>query len=369
MKEKIMILFGGKSVEHDISIITALQVAKSLPEQFEYLPIYIDKEGVWWKADNLLDIKTYKNFDRYAKNKKQVTMVLGDNVLLEKKNFKFVKSTKIDSVLNCCHGNIGEDGSVQGLFKSCDIPQTCSYLTSASVCMDKAFMKDILKANNIKSPNYLYVKKCEYDQKTIQEQIVAKIGLPVIVKPSNLGSSIGISVCHNENEIAESMELAFEFDEKVLVEKLVENLSEFNCACFKYRDQYFTSQVNVVKDKSEIFSFEDKYLKTNSKNTEANKRLSEKIQKLTEQVFKLFDCRGVVRVDFLYDGKTLFVNEINSIPGSLGLYLFKNVPAKELLRCIIEESKNDFEKQNKLVKSFDSKALEIFNSVSSTAKK
>lgn len=364
-----MILFGGKSVEHDISIITALQVAKSLPEQYDYLPVYIDKNGTWWKADNLLDIKIYSNFEKLAKNKKQVTLILGDNILLEKRNFKFVKSEKIETVLNCCHGNIGEDGSVQGIFKVCGIAQTSSYLASSSLCMDKAFMKDVLKANNIKSPNYLYVKKCEYEQKSIQEQILAKIGLPIIVKPANLGSSIGISVCHNENEISDAMELAFEFDEKVLVEKLVENLSEFNCACFKYRGQYFSSQVNVVEDKSEIFSFEDKYLKVSAKNKEANKRLSEKIQKLTEQVFKLFDCRGVVRVDFLYDGKTLYVNEINSIPGSLGLYLFKNVPAKELLRCIIEESKNDFDNEVKLVKTFDSRALEIFNSVSSTGKK
>jgi len=372
MKERILVLFGGKSVEHDISIITALQAMRNLPEKFDFMPVYMDKKGLWWTAENLGDIHIYSNFEKLAKKKKQVSLILGENQILIKKGNKFVKGGQISGVLNCCHGNIGEDGSVQGLFKVCDVPQTCSELTSMALCMDKAFMKDIFKANGINSPHYVTFKELDYkgNKAKLVKQIGSKVSYPLVVKPSNLGSSIGISVCKTEGELDNALMLAFEFDKKVVIERLVENLKEFNCACFCYKGNFYPSKVNEVTNKSEIYTFEDKYLSENAKNQEADKKLSKKIQTLTEKVYKLFDCKGVVRVDFLFNEKAneLYVNEINSIPGSLAFYLYKDIAFKDILTSMIEESKF-LHASNNTIKSFDSDALKIFDSVAKTYKK
>lgn len=373
MKEKIAVLFGGVSVEHDISIITAVQTMKFLPAEYSYVPIYIDKEGAWWTADNLSDVKIYQNFKKQAKGKKRVSLVMGESELLVRKNGKYVQFCRIATVLNCCHGRLGEDGCVQGAFECCDVAQTCCGLTSSAICMDKVFMKDIFKANGIPSPSYVSLHKCEYEQnrQSKLKDVEKSLSFPVIVKPANLGSSIGISICENSEDLEDAISLGFSFDEKILVEEAVQNLREFNCACFSFREDLVTSTVNEVKNKTNIFTFEDKYLSEHSKNKEVDKALSKKVSKLTEKVYKLFDCKGIVRIDFLYDevSKVLYVNEINSIPGSLAFYLFKDVPFKELLRAIIEESFAQKDKQNRLVTTFDSDALKIFEEVKIEAKK
>ena len=152
---------------------------------------------------------------------------------------------------------------------------------------------------------------------------------------------------------------------------VVQNLREFNCACFSFRDELVTSSVNEVKNKTNIFTFEDKYLSEHSKNKEVDKTLSKKVAKLTEKVYQLFDCKGVVRVDFLYDEaeKVLYVNEINSIPGSLAFYLFKDIPFKELLRALIEESFSEKDKKRRLLTTFESDALKIFDEMKFESKK
>ena len=373
MKEKIAVLFGGVSVEHDISIITAVQTMKFLPNEYDFLPIYIDKEGKWWIAENLSDVHIYQNFHKQAKKKKQVSFVLGTDVLLVKKSDKFVHFCKISTVINCCHGHIGEDGCVQGLFDCCDIAQTSCDVTSSAICMDKVFMKNILQANEISTPKYYHLRRCEYEkmkQEKIRE-IEKRVGYPLIVKPANLGSSIGISICENSQNLSQALELAFEFDEKVIVEVLVQNLKEFNCACFSYRGSLVTSTVNEVKNKTNIFTFEDKYLASKSENKDAERNLARKIKTLTEKVYKIFDCKGVVRVDFLYDeeAKEIYVNEINSIPGSLSCYLFKDLPSKELLRALIEESFSVRDERRRLLKTFESDALKIFEEVKVEPKK
>ena len=373
MKERILVIFGGKSVEHDISIITAMQVLKQWPKSFDCLPVYIDREGLWWIADNLSEIKIYSSFKRLSKNRKQVTLILGEKVVAVKKGNKFVPQYEVETVLNCCHGNIGEDGSVQGVLKTCAIPTTSSGVTSSALCMDKVFMKDILKANDILSPKYVSFDRCTYLQtkEKILKNVANKIEFPLIVKPANLGSSIGISVCHKEGDLEKAVELALMFDDKILIEKLVENLREFNCACFLFKGHFFTSNVNEVRNKKEIYSFEDKYLSKKDGNREVDKTLSKKVQSLTERVYKLFDCKGIVRVDFLFDEKAeiLYVNEINTIPGSLAFYLFKDITFKDLLISMLEESKLDAEREKKLTVSFESNALKIFENVSESLKK
>lgn len=367
MKEKLLIIFGGKSVEHDISIITALQAMKNLPEKYDSIVVYIDRDGLWWTAENMEDISIYKNFSKLAKKKSQVSVLLGDRKILVKKGFKWVESAKFFAVLNCCHGNLGEDGSIQGVFKCCEVAQSSPQVTSSAICMDKAFMKDIFIANDIKTPKYVVLKNNDFDK----EDLKIKLEFPVIVKPANLGSSIGISVCKNQEELKDAIELAFEFDDKIIVEKMVENLREFNCACFMFRDNYFPSNVNEVTNKKDIYTFEDKYLTTSTKNQEVSKKLEKKVQELTEKVYKIFDCEGVVRVDFLFDEKQndLYVNEINAIPGSLAFYLYKDTKFEELLSVIINQSVENNNKRKNLIKNFESDALEIYRNSTHQMKK
>lgn len=371
MKEKVVVLFGGKSVEHDISIITAIQASKFLPKEFDYIFVYIDKIGKWWRADNLDDVKIYKNFKKYAKNRKNVTILLGENTLLTKKGRKFIESEKIFSVLNCCHGRIGEDGSVAGIFKASSTAQTSCGVVSASLCMDKAFMKDILKANNVNSPIYYYFHKSTYQNVKTCAYIKKKIGFPVIVKPANLGSSIGISVCKDENELSDAIEFAFSFDEKILVEKFIQNLSEFNCACVRVGSEIHLSSVSKVSLRKDIFTFEEKYLNKTQKIESGCGNLTKKIKNLTKQIYQLFDCDGVVRVDFLYDEKEkkLLVNEINTVPGSLAFYLFKDVPFQELIRGLISDSRRVLENERKFITTYDSDAIDVFEKVKFSCKK
>lgn len=363
MKEKILVCFGGKSVEHDISIITALQAIRNLPKEYEYRYCYIDRDGIFWTADNLDDIKIYKDFRRYGKNVRQASLLLGENVLLIKKGKKFVETDKIVAILNCCHGNIGEDGSLAGVAKACDIAQTSPNVTSAALCMDKAFMKDVCKARSIETPDYIVLKK--------GEKLGKNIKFPCVVKPCNLGSSIGITVCKTQKDLQDAIDLAFEFDTKILIEDMIENLKEFNCACFCYNQQLFVSDVNEVTNKGEIYSFDDKYLSSSAKLTQTNKTFAKKIKSITEKAYKVFDCSGIVRVDFLYDEKQeiLYVNEINTIPGSLAFYLYKDMPFIEILRAVIKEAMQTQKDEKSLIKSFDSDALQIFETAAASYKK
>lgn len=369
MKEKVLILYGGPSVEHDISIITALQAMKFLPKKFDFLPIYIDKSGIWWVADNLQETKIYQNFDQMAKKKRQVTLCFGENLLLQKSGNKFVPFCKALSVLNCCHGRMGEDGCLQGVCESCNLPYTSCDAKTSAVCMDKVFVKDILEQNGIETPKYVWFDG-KSEEKNIKKQ-VEKLGYPVVVKPANLGSSIGISVCEEEKGLDKAISLAQEFDSKVLIEKLVSPLREFNCACFLYKDNFFVSRVNEVKEKGEIYSFEDKYIQKSSQSKKVEKPIEKKVKGLTEKVYRLLGCKGVVRVDFLFDekNKKLFVNEINTIPGSLAFYLFENVRFAELVECLVDESLDERKRRQKKVTTFDSGALKIFEEVKFVAKK
>lgn len=361
MRKNVVVLYGGESVEHDISIITALQAMKNLPENFDYVAVYMDKKGIWWTADNLQDIKIYQHFDKLAKNKRQVTFLLGQNVLLQKKKNKFVFFRAIDCVLNCCHGRIGEDGAVAGILRACKVANTASDVLSSALCMDKIAMKQVLDGCGIPSADWTYCD--EYDE-------IKKIKYPCVVKPANLGSSIGISVCKNEKEFEDALTLAKMFDKRVLVERLIENLQEFNCACFVFQGKLFVSDVQLVKDKGEIYSFEDKYLSTERKIALAEKKIALKIKKLTEKIYKFFDCQGVVRVDFLYDEKAekLYVNEINSIPGSLAFYLYAGESFKELLYALICEAISNKETEEKRLHTFESDALKIFEEVGQSQK-
>lgn len=353
---KIAVIFGGKSVEHDISIITALQTMRNLASDIKPIPIYIDNKGLWWTGDQLKDVSW---FSGSKKGVKQVSVVFGEGCFALTKNLR--KKIFVDCAVLCCHGCNCEDGTLAGVMEMANIPYTACGVLSSAIGMDKEVSKIMLEANNIYTPEFGAVYKDRPDYK----KIIKELRFPVIVKPANLGSSVGISVCRNEKELKDALNLAFEFDKKALIERYLEGCREFNCACYSYKGKVVPSKVDEV-DKGEIFSFDEKYVESRDK-TKKNKllpTLRKDIQELAVRVYKKMDCFGVVRVDFLYDEAEdcLYVNEINTIPGSLSFYLF---PQKftELLDVWINEGVERNIKKEKYVYLFNSKALDTFKEV------
>ena len=361
--KNIAVIFGGKSVEHDISIITALQVMESLPKSYNLIPIYIKSDGKFVSGANLTDKNIYLNFDKCVKGEKEVLFFGGRQTIAFLKNGKIKEKTFVHCALLCNHGHGGEDGSLQGLLELCEIPYSSCSIVSSGICMDKAFTKIILESGDIHTPAYVHFDIREYAQnfEKIKNQIVEKIQFPCIVKPARLGSSVGIDICEDVAELEKKIENALQFDDKVLVEKFVENAREFCCAVLSSGDELFESKVSEVT-KGKIFTFEEKYIENNTlSKREISKDLENRIKKLAKRAYSLLECKGVVRVDFLYDEKddNLFVNEVNTIPGSLAFHLFDTSFA-DILNTLIVESINANEKKKKILYQFNSSAIESY---------
>ena len=366
MKANLVVIFGGKSVEHDISIITALTVLKNINlKDYNVLPVYISGNGLWYMADNLTDENIYQDFDKFAKNKVCVTVVMGKPYLAIKKSKKYSKFIQVNCAILCNHGVNGEDGTLQGVLELCSIPYTSCGVTSSGICMDKVFMKNVFISNKIPTPEYMSLKENDYlkDEKKNLGTISKRLKFPLIIKPANLGSSIGISVCNNIDELKNGIEIAFKFDKKILIEKVITSLKEYNCACLKVEDRLILSSIDEVESNDEIFSFDEKYLKVKTKGkNKIPASMKNRIHTLTSRVYELFDCEGIVRVDFLFDenNNILYVNEINSIPSSMALYLFKDYKPTELLECMILQAKFRLKDKLKRKYRFESQALNIF---------
>lgn len=357
--KKILVFFGGKSVEHDISVITALQVMKNI-SGYEFLPIYIKPNGEMVTADNLTDGNIYLNYEKLVKNQRRVLLPCGKGEVYILKKNKIKQIIKPYCALLCCHGHGGEDGSLQGLLEMCDIPYSSSSHLSSSLTMDKVFTKIVLEKNKVLTPAYVHFNRCEYahDRESILKNI-RKLSYPVIVKPATGGSSVGISICTDENMITSSINNALEFDDKILVEKFVGGAKEFSCAVIKNGDKLIASGIWKV-EKGDFFTFEEKYLERGGdKRKNIPKRLQNKITNLAKSCYKALECSGVVRVDFLMNDEGLFVGEVNSIPGSLAFNLFP-YPFSDLISTLVEEGRGKWAKRSQIKYTFSSSAIERF---------
>lgn len=358
MRENIAVIFGGKSVEHDISVITGLQTLSNLSTKYNVVPIYIEPNGQACIADNLSEPEIYLDFERKVVKKKSVAFVPGSNVLIV--DGKFKRHIKVNCAVLCTHGRNGEDGSLQGLLEMCQIPYTSPGVLSSAVCMDKVSTKLFMQARDIPTPNFMhfYAHEFERSQTDIIEQVEEKLGYPVIIKPANLGSSVGISICKNNFEMIFAINNALLFDDKVIVEEYIPRAEEYCCAAFRMGKELMVSDVVKVQ-KSDMFTFEDKYLTEKSANNEEiSPELIEEIKLLTLKTYSALECDGVVRVDFLR-GESLFVNEVNTIPGSLAFNLF-HFPFRELLDSLISEAIERSKAKARHVYEFSSDAFTQF---------
>ena len=384
MKIKVGVIFGGETVEHEVSIISALQAIKNLDEsKYEIIPIYISKDRTWYTGHILLDIETFKDFNNVKKYAKKVTLYKKENsYLLQCTTGLFRKDiTDIDVILPVVHGNNVEDGTLAGYLDTVGIPYVGSHVLGAALGQDKVAMKQIMASNDIPVVDYTWFFDNEYteDKDKILKNI-KKVGYPVVVKPATLGSSVGITYVKSEKDIEEALETAISYDTKVVVEKAVENLVEVNDSVLGSYEYQKVSPIEEVMGEDEILSYADKYLGNAKKTGSASKgmastsriiparisdKLTNEIQDCSKKVFRIMNFSGVCRIDYLIDSKTqkFYVNEPNTIPGSLSFYLWKEAGMKysDLLDEMIQIAIKEYKHKSKKVRSFDSNILEGFN--------
>ncbi|MGM0396589.1 MAG: D-alanine--D-alanine ligase family protein [Bacillota bacterium] len=357
--KKVGVLFGGRSVEHEVSVITAMQIIENMDkDKYDPVAIYINKEGQWLTGKSLLSFESFKNND--FKDAKRIMLSPNHNdgnlyVHPEEAGIfgkKIVET--VDIFFPAFHGTNGEDGSAQGILEFINKPYVGSGLLASSVGMDKIVMKDVYKANGIPVVDYIwfYRSQWENDKAGSIAEVESKLGYPVFVKPSNLGSSIGISKAKNKEMLEIALGIAASYDRKVIVEKAVEEPREINCAVMGYDKEVEVSDCEEPLGWNEILSFDDKYIRKDLKTSDSenkNRAIPANLEKgtrleiedLARKAFTVIDARGNARIDFLIDkvGK-VFVNEINTLPGSIAFYLWegRGYDFKALVNKMIEIS-------------------------------
>ncbi|MCL2540546.1 MAG: D-alanine--D-alanine ligase [Firmicutes bacterium] len=370
MRQNVAVFFGGKSCEHDVSVITGLQVCGNIDEiKFNCIPVYITREGRWLTGDKLTDKKSYTDFT--TGGTRGCYFEPGSSRLLTK-GMVMGSSIVIDAAVVCTHGGGGENGSLQGLLNLSGVPYTSCNVLGSGITMDKISMKSLFKSARIGSLPYHWFYSGEYeaDTESVLSQIETKLGYPVMVKPSNLGSSIGVSRCDNREELVQGIEVAARYDNRVLAEQALTDFSEINISCVGVEGQYELSSCEEIRGFKHILSFGDKYV-NKDKNIERivpaqiDSTAEAKIRKTAEKACRLCDCAGAVRVDFLInntDGK-IYINEINSIPGSLSYQLWKasGVSFGRLLDKLIEIAVLKHRAEQELNYSYESAALFNFS--------
>lgn len=311
--EKIGLIYGGKSFEHDVSIKSKNSVINNINKKYDVSEIYVDKDGNWYKDGKLLE-----NIIEYLK--------------------------ELDIVFPLIHGNIGEDGKLQGLLETFNIKYVGSNTISSALAMDKGFCKTILDKYNIKQVPYIIVNK-----KSKIKEIIEKFTFPVIIKPANGGSSIGISVANNTNELIKALSNAFKYDKKVIVEKFIK-ARELEVGIIN-NNGIITSSVGEIKSNG-FYDYEAKYIKNTEVIVDTNlkKEIILKIKETARNVFKILECNDFARCDFLYDETSdeLYFNEINTIPGFTEISMFPKLfihdgyTYTEILDILIKSAKKKF---------------------------
>lgn len=373
-KIQLGVMFGSRSCEHEVSIISAVQLMRAADRQtYDVIPIYISKKGEWFTGDPLFDIATYTPFDENRKGIRRVQLDLtaGSRALISREQGKglFAKEqqvivARLDCVIPVFHGLHGEDGTVQGLLELCNIPYASSGVGASAVGMDKVYMKLFFQGCGFPVLPGRWFLRADWEKnpEEVMNDIENNLPYPVFVKPASLGSSIGVTRANDRASLKEALELAFEFDRKTLVEKGLCEPLELNCSVLGYDGEAEASEIEMPISGGDLLTFMDKYGSNSTKGMASLKRvlpapiepeLKERIQKLSVDIFKAMDCKGVVRIDYMFDAPSqeLYITEINTIPGSLAFYLWEacGLPYTKLIDRMVEcamKAEQDKEENN-----------------------
>lgn len=381
MKKTIAVIFGGRSAEHDVSIITAhIPIIQSLlaTGHFDVWPIYIAQDGSWYSDQAMNDLAHFQQNDfasRLAKQKKiQLLFDNGLKIILPSKTGLFgakSKTIKIDVVFPAMHGTLGEDGSLMGLLRMANVPFVGCDLFASAVAMDKVLTKQVIASENIPVVPFIWFTKNDWEiDKEMWKEKISKLRFPVFVKPVHLGSSIAITKIKQASELENAVEVALHYDDKVLVEESVENLIEVTLPIMG-NDELQLAAIERPLNKTDFLDFNDKYLTGGKKysGTDVNREIPAKIDKnLAKQVedwgkktYRALGCSGIARVDFLIDGtnKRVYVNEVNTLPGSLYHHNWKTVGVSgvELVTKLVTLAEERFAERQSITYTFNSDIL------------
>ena len=353
MKIRVGVFFGGKSVEHEVSVISAIQAINAFDQsKYEIIPVYITKNNELYTGEYAGKIEEYRNIPALLKKSTRVIMVNDGNktklVCYPMKKFGDSTVAEIDVAFPIVHGTNVEDGALQGYFQTLNVPYVGCDVISSAVGMDKYVMKTVLKDNGIPVLDCVTVIASEFNRNpdAVVEKIKEKVGLPAIIKPINLGSSVGIKVGRDEESLREALDYAFGFSGKILAERAITELREINCSVCGDCDEAKASECEEPVSTDEILSFEDKYVSGGSKNegskssgmaslkrkipADISEEMRREIRDMSVKAFKCLGCCGVARIDYMLDvvQNKIYLNEINTIPGSLAFYLWEPLGTK-----------------------------------------
>lgn len=382
---KVGVLFGGESVEHEVSIISAIQAINKLDnEKYEVIPIYITKDGEWYTGGALKEIETYNDMDLLKRYTTNVVLFKKNNLfVLQKKSglFKGIVDN-IDIILPVVHGTNVEDGVLQGYLKTIGVPFVGSGVLASAIAQDKVIQKQLFEGNKLPTTKfyYFYDSDFEYNKDEVIKNTEKLLKYPLIVKPASLGSSVGVSSVENKKELIKALEEAFQYDCKVIVEEKVSNLKDVNISVLGNYENQELSEIEEVITLNSFLTYKDKYMgnkKSGSTKGMAGasrkipadipKEVKEDIKRIATEAFKVIGLSGNVRIDFLVDSKAkkAYINEINACPGSLAFYLWQ-AAGKEfttLLDDMINIAIKDYKNLSSKTHSFDTNILAGYDSL------
>ena len=380
MRLNIGVIFGGKSVEHEISIISAIEAMGYADEnQYKIVPIYIDKDNTWYTGEHLKSIINFRDIDLVKRYAKKVALIKVDKSFVLQKLGMFKKNLcVIDIVVPIGHGAYLEDGSLQGYLNMLGVPYAGPSVLGAALGQDKVIQKELLSANNIPVVNYTWFYSYELSDKKLVQERLSKLKFPVFIKPSSLGSSIGIEIAQDEKDFFKKVKDTMKYDKKILVEEKVNDVKEINISVLGNYKKVEVSELEEINSNADFYSFKEKYVNNFSKTQEKNnktkpiisKEMIEDMKEYAINTFKALDGNGVARIDFLINDKTkkIYVNEINTIPGSLSSYLWKAKKKNQtelfddLIAIAVDNKKDD----EQIQKAIPGNLLERFDNLKGT---
>ena len=382
-KKQLGVIFGSRSCEREVAIISALQLMRHAdPDKYDVIPVFIDEHGCWYTGEKLKDIRTFQPFKGVGNGVCRVylDMTSGSGALLQVEKSAGLHSktrvmiaARVDVFLIVMHGLNGEDGTLQGMLELANLPYSSPGVAASSLGMDKILIKQFFRGGGLPVlPGEGFTRTAfETEPEEVIARVEEKLGYPVFVKPANLGSSIGVSRAGDAEELRDSLELAFEYDRRVLVEKGLNQPIELNCSVMGYDEEIVASPIEMPLSAEQFLDFHEKYLASGGSKGMASlhrvlpapieDELRDQIQELSRTIFRMMDAKGVVRIDYMFDRDTnqVFITEINTIPGSLAFYLWENagIPYRDLIDKMVDIAEQAHEDRNSANYAFSSDIL------------
>jgi len=372
MKLKIGVIFGGKSLEHEMSIITALQAMENIDtDEYEIVPIYITKDLIWYSSGCLRYIDSFNNYNLIEKYATKVNLInKNGRFILQTAGIIKRELTEIHLAIPMVHGAGTEDGAIQGYLEMIGMPYVSNNIYSSVICQDKVFTKQLLEHNDLPIIKYVWFFDNEYNKN--KEELfkkIEKLDYPLIIKPATLGSSIGIKTVKRKEELDTAINEVLKYDRKIVIEEKLEDVLEYNISILKTNDKLYVSAIEEIETNLDYREYIDKYNLENYLNgniirtvpAKIEEKMNDQIINLAKKTINFLNNTGLSTIDFLYDKKKkkIYVDEINSIPSCFSHHLWEeaNISYKELFTIMIKDTIKNFNKDNGMISTMDMDVL------------